>query len=170
MELILVSGRSGSGKSTALRQLEDEGFFAIDILPVSLLPELMRDREQRFAVNFRGVAVCIDARNTKVELDAVPEAIAALPADVHTRVLYLDADEDTLVRRFSETRRRHPLTESAASLREALNREQTLLGPLAAASPPPLTPEPLSPASVCAVLLSSLLFFLPKKANRTPTS
>ena len=134
MELILVSGRSGSGKSTALRQLEDEGFFAIDNLPVSLLPELMRDREQRFAVNFRGVAVCIDARNAKVELDAVPEAIAALPTDVHTRVLYLDADEDTLVRRFSETRRRHPLTESAVSLREALNREQTLLGPLAAAA------------------------------------
>ncbi|MEO0435841.1 MAG: RNase adapter RapZ [Pseudomonadota bacterium] len=134
MELILVSGRSGSGKSTALRQLEDEGFFAIDNLPVSLLPELMRDREQRFAGNFRGVAVCIDARNAKVELDAVPKAIAALPEDVHTRVLYLDADEDTLVRRFSETRRRHPLTESAVSLREALNREQTMLGPLAAAA------------------------------------
>ncbi|MEM1141690.1 MAG: RNase adapter RapZ [Pseudomonadota bacterium] len=134
MDLILVSGRSGSGKSTALRQLEDDGYYAIDNLPATLLGELVTDADQRFSDSFQGVAVCIDARNSEAELTAIPQTLAALPEHVHSRILYLDADEDTLVRRFSETRRRHPLTDSAVSLREALIKEQALLEPLAASS------------------------------------
>ena len=65
MDLIIVSGRSGSGKSTALHQLEDEGYFAIDNLPAALLPALVAQTVPVLAPRFRGVAVCIDARNSE---------------------------------------------------------------------------------------------------------
>ena len=66
MDLVIISGRSGSGKSTALHQLEDEGYFAIDNLPASLLPGLVADTESALLESFRGVAVCIDARNERI--------------------------------------------------------------------------------------------------------
>lgn len=131
MELIIISGRSGSGKSTALRQLEDEGYYAIDNLPAALLPALVRDSGPGLAENFRGIAVCIDARNAWRDLAQFPALLAALPPDVEHRVLYLDADEATLIKRFSETRRRHPLSSPSLSLAEALRRELDLLEPVA---------------------------------------
>lgn len=135
MELIIISGRSGSGKSTALHQLEDEGYYAIDNLPASLLPALVRDTGPRLAAPLRGIAVCIDARNAACDLDIFEQTLNTLPADVRCRVLFLDADEATLIRRFSETRRRHLLTTvSALPLAEAIRQESTLLKPLAAAA------------------------------------
>ena len=135
MDLIIISGRSGSGKSTALHQLEDEGYYAIDNLPASLLPALVRDTGPRLAAPLRGIAVCIDARNAACDLGIFEQTLNALPADVRCRVLFLDADEATLIRRFSETRRRHLLTTvSALPLTEAIRQESTLLKPLAAAA------------------------------------
>ena len=135
MELIIISGRSGSGKSTALHQLEDEGYYAIDNLPASLLPALVRDTGPRLAAPLRGIAVCIDARNAACDLGIFEQTLNTLPADVRYRVLFLDADEATLIRRFSETRRRHLLTTvSALPLSEAIRQESTLLKPLAAAA------------------------------------
>lgn len=134
MNLLIVSGRSGSGKSTALHQLEDEGFFAIDNLPASLLPALVAQPGPELPSNCRGVAVCIDARNAWRDLEKLPAILAALPDTVQQRTIYLDADEATLIKRFSETRRRHPLSGEDLPLAEALLRERDLLEPLAASA------------------------------------
>jgi hypothetical protein len=132
--LSIISGRSGSGKSTALHQLEDEGYFAIDNLPPSLLPALVQESGPGLARHFRGIATCIDARNAWRDLEQFPAILGALPDSVQRRVLYLDADEATLMRRFSETRRRHPLSSESLPLAEAIRREQELLEPLAASA------------------------------------
>jgi len=134
MDLVIVSGRSGSGKSTALHQLEDEGFFAIDNLPVTLLPALVEDTAGDLPPEFRGIAVCIDARAAWRGLRDFEAILARLPDHVRHRVVYLDADEDSLIRRFSETRRRHPLTSDRRSLAEAIRGEAELLEPLASAA------------------------------------
>jgi UPF0042 nucleotide-binding protein len=132
MDLIIISGRSGSGKSTALHQLEDEGYFAIDNLPASLLPALVNETGPGLPAHFRGIAVCIDARNALRDLEEIGSTLDMLPDTVQRRVLYLDADEDTLIKRFSETRRRHPLSSESLPLAEAIRSESELLEPLAA--------------------------------------
>ncbi|MFK8043629.1 RNase adapter RapZ [Congregibacter sp.] len=132
MDLIIISGRSGSGKSTALHQLEDEGYYAIDNLPASLLPALVRDTGPGLPEHFRGIAVCIDARNAFRDLQGFNATLESLPDEVQHRILYLDADEATLIKRFSETRRRHPLTNESLPLAEAIRYESELLDPLAA--------------------------------------
>jgi len=134
VDLIIISGRSGSGKSTALRQLEDDGYFAIDNLPASLLPALVRDTAPGLPEQFRGIAVCIDARNAGWDLEIFPSTLSSLPEDTRARILYLDADDATLMRRFSETRRRHPLSSESLPLADAIRREARLLEPLAAAA------------------------------------
>lgn len=130
MQLIVISGRSGSGKSSALHLFEDEGFYAIDNLPVSLLPQLV---EQLRADNrhTNKVAVCVDARNSTKDLSRFNELLNALPDDVHIDVIYLDADDHTLIKRFSETRRRHPLSDEFTTLPEAIAAEKSLLEPIA---------------------------------------
>ena len=128
MKLIVVSGRSGSGKSTALHALEDQGFHCIDNLPVSLLPRLV-DSAAEGGVDLP-FAVSIDARNLPAELDRFPEICAGLRRErpnVRLEIVYLDADPAVLVRRFSETRRRHPLSDGAVHLAEALEAERGLL-------------------------------------------
>ena len=111
MRLIIVSGRSGSGKSTALDVLEDNGFYCIDNLPAGLLPELAERSLLHTELVQPLVAVSIDARNLPSQLKRFPELLAEVRArHIHCDVLYLDADDDTLLKRFSETRRRHPLT------------------------------------------------------------
>ena len=134
MDLIIISGRSGSGKSTALHQLEDEGYYAIDNLPAALLPALVCDSGPSLEESSRGIAVCIDARNAWRDLQQFPALLSALPDKVQCRVVFLDADEATLIKRFSETRRRHPLSSTSLSLAEAIRREQELLEPVAVAA------------------------------------
>ncbi|MCH2099241.1 MAG: RNase adapter RapZ [Pseudomonadales bacterium] len=128
MKLIVVSGRSGSGKSTALHALEDQGFHCVDNLPVGLLPRLVENAaDEDVEVPF---AVSIDARNLPAALKRFPEIYSALKADrpdVQTELVFIDADPGTLVRRFSETRRRHPLTSGDVSLQDALAAEDRLL-------------------------------------------
>lgn len=128
-ELILVSGRSGSGKSVALSALEDLGYHCIDNVPVTLLPELVTELSRQGS---NKVAACIDARNSVLALDSYP-AIRRLLAEqsVEPKLLFLECSEPVLVQRFSETRRRHPLsTRLQLSLQDALLSEQRLLEPL----------------------------------------
>lgn len=128
IQLIIISGRSGSGKSTALHQLEDEGYYCIDNLPVALLPALVLESSSPGFSAFCGTAVCIDARNACLGLESFSTIMDSLPATVEHRILFLDADDATLVRRFSETRRRHPLSSADTSLAEAIEREREVLG------------------------------------------
>lgn len=133
-QLVIISGRSGSGKSTALHQLEDEGYYCIDNLPASLLPALVKETERDEYRSFRGTAVCIDARNAWKDLANFNTLIDALPETIDSDVLYLDAQDSTLIKRFSETRRRHPLSSESMPLAEAIEHERALLEPLASAA------------------------------------
>ena len=130
MKLIVISGRSGSGKSTALHQLEDQGYYCVDNLPAGLLPMLLEQLEQNQYAAFKGIAVCIDARNSPHDLDRLHDVLENLPSDLHSEVLFLDAQDAILTKRFSETRRRHPLSNDERSLSEAIHAEIDLLDAL----------------------------------------
>ncbi len=127
MQLIIISGRSGSGKSTALHQLEDEGYYCIDNLPAALLPALINEVSRGDFDHFKGTAVCIDARNAWQDLENFSAILASLPGTVETRILFLDAQDSTLIKRFSETRRRHPVSSDSMPLAEAIDKERHLL-------------------------------------------
>ena len=129
LSLVVISGRSGSGKSTALNLLEDLGYYCIDNLPVTLLAPLVDRLSQDSQVE--RAAVGIDARNIADDLAKLPEVLAAfLPDELDTTVIFLDASSPALVKRFSETRRKHPLSNSETGLREALELESRLLDPI----------------------------------------
>jgi UPF0042 nucleotide-binding protein len=131
MRLIIVSGRSGSGKSTALDALEDNGFYCIDNLPAGLLPDLGELAMMHTELLHPLVAVSIDARNLPSHLQRFPELLEEVRArHINCDVIYLDADDETLLKRFSETRRRHPLTSDTRSLAEAIHDETQLLSPI----------------------------------------
>ncbi|MBA4289044.1 MAG: RNase adapter RapZ [Pseudomonas sp.] len=131
MRLIIVSGRSGSGKSTALDVLEDNGFYCIDNLPAGLLPDLAERTLMHTELLHPQIAVSIDARNLPSQLKRFPELLADVRArHIQCDVIFLDADDETLLKRFSETRRRHPLTNESRSLAEAIADESLLLGPI----------------------------------------
>lgn len=126
--IVLVTGPSGAGRTTALRALEDLGYEIIDNLPLSLLPRLIDGPPLA-----RPMALGIDVRNRDFGTDALIEAIDKLAArdDIAEQVLYLDCDEDELVRRYSETRRRHPLAPNDPPL-TGIQRERELLLPIRA--------------------------------------
>lgn len=130
MRLVVVSGRSGSGKSTALHLLEDNGFYCIDNLPAGLLPELARqanDTDQHLPK----VAISIDARNLASDLERFPELLQRVrDTGIRCDVLFLAATDEVLIKRFSETRRKHPLTDESKSLGEAIAAELRLLEPI----------------------------------------
>ncbi|MEQ9463377.1 MAG: RNase adapter RapZ [Haliea sp.] len=134
MQLVIISGRSGSGKSTALHQLEDEGYYCIDNLPVALLPALVEEASRPEFAHFRGVAVCIDARNAWRNLEDFSAIVESLPDSVNSEILFLDAQDSVLIKRFSETRRKHPLSGERMPLAEAIERERQLLEPIASAA------------------------------------
>lgn len=128
MRLVIISGRSGSGKTVVLHVLEDLGFYCIDNLPVALLPEL----DKHITGKEAKVAVSIDARNIPTDLHHFKDILSSLnQKGKKVDILYLDADENTLLKRYSETRRKHPLTNAKTSLREAIRKEQALLTPIA---------------------------------------
>lgn len=124
-KLIVVSGPSGAGRSTAINVLEDLGFEAIDNVPLSLLPRLT-DGELT-----RSLAIGLDVRNRDFSIDGVIDLLAQLRDrdDIEAQLLYLEADEDTLVRRYSETRRRHPLAPDEPAI-QGIRKEAELLMPL----------------------------------------
>ncbi len=126
LSLVVISGRSGSGKSTALNVLEDMGYYCIDNLPVSLLAPLIMRLSSALTIN--KVAVSIDARNIADDLVLFPATIRGFDSTiVETTVIFLNAASPTLVKRFSETRRKHPLSNNVTDLREALELESNLL-------------------------------------------
>lgn len=126
MKLLVISGRSGSGKSVALRVMEDLGYYCVDNIPVNLLPTLANAVMDQY----EHVAVSIDVRNLPTEPEELAEILSYLPRKLELTILYLDADHTTLIKRFSETRRLHPLSHQAMSLDEAISREQQLLDPI----------------------------------------
>jgi UPF0042 nucleotide-binding protein len=136
MDLLIVSGLSGAGKSVALRTLEDIGYYCIDNLPLFLLREFALGLDSmRLDSTGRapdGAAVGIDARNQAEDfLSDLPSLIDDLRArGINCRIIFLHADTEALIRRFSETRRKHPLTSEDVSLAEAIEHECRMLEPL----------------------------------------
>ncbi len=124
MQIALITGLSGSGKSVALHVLEDHGFYCVDNLPVSVLPPLVADLQVR---GQERVAIGIDVRSGD-SLASLPAEVARLKGAGHdVRAVYLDASDDTLVTRFSETRRRHPLSNGSRTLEECIECERGIL-------------------------------------------
>ena len=131
MKLLIISGRSGSGKSTALHILEDQDYYCIDNLPASLLQSLVA-RIFNDETLISKVAVSIDARNISRDLQQVPSIVGKLRAqNIHTEIIFLNANSQTLLNRFSESRRKHPLSNAQTSLDEAISKESELLEPIA---------------------------------------
>lgn len=132
MELIIVSGLSGSGKSIALETLEDSGYYCIDNLPVALFSPFIRDSIRDEKKGYSKVALSIDARSHGDGLKQFPETLEqAERLWISCQVIFIKAGTETLLKRFSETRRRHPLTDRTHSLQEAIAQEERLLAPIA---------------------------------------
>jgi UPF0042 nucleotide-binding protein len=129
VRLVVVSGFSGSGKSVALHALEDLGFYCVDNIPAGMLNSLLEHIFERGKGIYENVGVGIDARNRPDDIDQVPGLIQSLKeSGTNCELLFLQADDEALMSRFSETRRKHPLTIQGAGLREAIARERNLLG------------------------------------------
>ncbi len=132
MKLVIVSGLSGSGKSIVLHSLEDLNFYCIDNLPLSLLPSFAKQMASSPRSDYEHAAVGIDARNLNDDFASFPDVLAEIRGcGLDCEILFLQAEDNTLIKRFSETRRKHPLTRSGISLAEAIGRERTLLAELA---------------------------------------
>lgn len=130
-DLIIVSGLSGSGKSVAMRTLEDLGFYCVDNLPASLLPALVATFDGNDALRSK-IAVSIDVRNLN-NLDLIGQLLSQVQlAGFDTRLVFFDTDEEVLIKRFSETRRRHPLSMNGLTLADAIVEERKQLRPLIA--------------------------------------
>lgn len=130
MNIIIISGLSGSGKSIALQALEDMGYYCIDNLPATLLPQLADELATQADWQVTQLAVSIDSRN-RAMLGRLPEKLRDLGAlGLDYRIIFLEAAEQILIKRFSETRRRHPLTDDSTPLVEGIRLEKTLLAPL----------------------------------------
>ncbi len=124
MQVIVISGVSGSGKSIALNVLEDGGYYCVDNLPAPLLPELVQ--HLRWG-GYERVAVAVDMRGGS-SIAALPSQLRELESDnIQVRFIFLDARDDILIQRFSETRRRHPLGDDSTTLEEAIANEREIL-------------------------------------------
>ena len=131
VNLIIVSGLSGSGKSVAMRTLEDLGFYCVDNLPAALLPSLISSIDENDARRNQ-IAVSIDVRNLN-NLNQVGLLISQVKNDgFNPRLVFFDTDNNVLIKRFSETRRKHPLSMNGLSLSAAIAEERKQLGPLIA--------------------------------------
>lgn len=126
MQLIIVSGRSGSGKTIALRVLEDLGFYCVDNLPISLLPTLVHAVIEQY----QKIAISIDVRNLPEHSEELLDSLSFLPKGVEPEILFIDSDDNTLLKRFGETRRLHPLSQKELPLLEALQTEHKMLEPI----------------------------------------
>lgn len=126
MELIIISGRSGSGKSVALRALEDAGYYCVDNIPLALIPTL----SEYFTKEARSAVISLDIRNLPNTSNTIDELLAKL-MPLNPKLIFLDCERNTLIRRYSDSRRIHPLsTQDDLSLESAIDLEQKLLEPL----------------------------------------
>ena len=131
MRLIILSGLSGSGKTVALHVLEDLGYYCVDNMPAALLgavvDEVRSGSDQPVAL----MALGVDARNRAADLHSLPELIRDLQASgVQTDLLFLHASDEVLMKRYSESRRKHPLADHGTALRSAIEAERELLAEL----------------------------------------
>nr|WP_238786439.1 MULTISPECIES: RNase adapter RapZ [unclassified Gilliamella] len=150
---MIVSGRSGSGKSIALRALEDMGFYCVDNIPVALLPQLANSLKNHNTP----VAVSIDIRNLPEQFDFNNDIFQRLPESVTPEILFLDCSRNTLIRRYSETRRIHPLTNQHYSLEEAIDLEEKYLEPLKSNASLVINTDDLSVHELSDILRSRIL-------------
>ncbi|MGH8132604.1 MAG: RNase adapter RapZ [Steroidobacteraceae bacterium] len=135
VRIIIVSGLSGSGKSVALHMLEDLGFYCIDNIPAALLKPFISYTVRSPEPTYERTAIGLDARNPAAEIASVPQLIDELKrSGLQLEVLFLIAGEDELLRRFAETRRKHPLSRADVGLREAMALERQLLEPVVSAA------------------------------------
>ena len=131
MRIIIVSGLSGSGKSVALHMLEDLGFYCIDNIPAALLKPFISHTVRSPELTYERTAIGLDARNTAAEIATVPQLIDELRrSGIHCEVIFLVTNEEELLRRFAETRRKHPMSRNNIDLREAMAMERQLLEPI----------------------------------------
>ena len=134
MSFFIVSGLSGSGKSIALQALEDMGFYCIDNLPAAMLPDVAKQLTGTKSDALKNVAIGIDARN-RAFLGEVPRSLEQLKSlGISFSIVFLEAEESMLVKRFKQTRRRHPLTDDDTSLLEAIRLEKIILEPISFAA------------------------------------
>jgi len=135
MRLIIVSGLSGSGKSVALHQLEDIDFYCVDNIPAALLKPFISHTIRGTDDVYPRTAVGLDARNRPNEIDTIPALVGELRrSGIRCEVLYLHASDEVLLKRYAETRRKHPLVSAGVSLREAIASERRLLEPITIAA------------------------------------
>jgi UPF0042 nucleotide-binding protein len=123
VKLTIVSGSSGSGKSVALRVFEDLGYYCVDNLPMSLLPAFVQSMEDIK----QSIAVSLDVRNIPKDKDEFKQLLSQLDSETEVEIFYLDASSTTLIKRYSETRRLHPLTQDCLTLSEAVAAEKVQL-------------------------------------------
>jgi UPF0042 nucleotide-binding protein len=129
MRLIIVSGLSGSGKSVALHALEDLGFYCIDNIPAGLLRAFIAEISGREDSIVENVGVGLDARNRPADIGKIPGLVDELRRDgIVCEIIFLQSSEETLLKRFSDTRRKHPLSTAALSLPKAIEQERAVLG------------------------------------------
>lgn len=132
MKLLIVSGLSGSGKSIALETLEDCGYFCIDNLPVTLLEDFINHVMLADKKTYEKTAIGIDARNQSESLLSFSDCLNLIRSKgIDCEIIFMQAEESTLLKRYSETRRRHPLTDFNIPLKEALKIEREMLTPIA---------------------------------------
>src|SRR5271165_1859745 len=135
MRLIIVSGLSGSGKSVALHLLEDIDFYCVDNIPAALIKPFIAHTIRGTDDIYPRTAVGLDARNRSKEIDTIPALVGELRrSGIGCEVLYLHASDEVLLKRYAETRRKHPLATAEVSLREAIASERRLLEPIAIAA------------------------------------
>lgn len=127
VHVIVLSGMSGGGKTVALRALEDLDFYCVDNLPAALIPQLVKALGGRHG-DHRRIAVGVDVRNRSEDLSQIPHMLSQLAADgVVAHLVFVDSRDDVLIKRYSETRRRHPLSADGLSLADAIAQERRLL-------------------------------------------
>ena len=134
MRLLIVTGTSGSGKSSALNQLEDLGFYCVDNLPIALVGTLVDRLSDSIRLSHQGIAICIDIRTEDEGIEDFRDHLNELAKTIDVTVMFFDANEPSLNQRFNETRRRHPLSQGGRSLTDAIKLERVLLEPLAGAA------------------------------------
>src|ERR1700675_1875114 len=135
MRLIIVSGLSGSGKSVALHMLEDIDFYCVDNIPAALLKAFISHTVRGMGDTYPRTAVGLDARNRPNEIETIPALVGELGrSGISCEVLYLHASVEVLLKRYAETRRKHPLVTVDVSLREAIASERRLLEPISSAA------------------------------------
>jgi UPF0042 nucleotide-binding protein len=131
IHLVVLTGMSGGGKTVALRALEDLEFYCVDNLPSALLPQLV-EAATRGDSHRRRIAVGVDVRNRDEDFQYMPQVLSQLAATVQVHLIFIDCNDEVLIKRYSETRRRHPLALRGVSLADAIAEERRLLRPLMA--------------------------------------